>query len=258
MAGSLVSRPLGKTGLEVAPLALGTVKLGRDKGVKYPNAFEIPNDQQARDLLREARDLGINLIDTAPAYGNSELRLGTLLADQRDAWTICTKVGEEWVNDTSHYNFTAEHCRMSVERSLTRLQTDRLDIVLVHSDGTDLKILNEHGTLEVLQELKQAGKILQVGISHKTVSGAQRAIALGADVIMATLNQDHRDEIDLIAEASQQGVGVLIKKALRSGHGSARDLSWVAGHAGVHSIVVGTTNPKHLAQNVEVLTRLDD
>ena len=72
-------RPLGSTGLMVSPLGLGTGKLGRDQGVKYPSGFQIPDDDEARMLLKLARDLGINLIDTAPAYGRSEERLGPLL-----------------------------------------------------------------------------------------------------------------------------------------------------------------------------------
>lgn len=76
-------RPLGDTGLIVSPLGLGTVKLGRDQGVKYPNGFTIPDDAAARALLDQARALGINLIDTAPAYGVSEQRLGPLLRGQR-------------------------------------------------------------------------------------------------------------------------------------------------------------------------------
>lgn len=57
-------RPLGIHGPLVSPLGLGTVKLGRDQGVKYPNGFRIPDDDEARMLLKLARDLGINLIDT--------------------------------------------------------------------------------------------------------------------------------------------------------------------------------------------------
>jgi len=91
-------RPLGGTGLTVSPLGLGTVKLGRDQGVKYPNGFRIPDDAQARQLLRLARDLGINLIDTAPAYGISEQRLGPLLQGQREHWVVVSKVGEEFVD----------------------------------------------------------------------------------------------------------------------------------------------------------------
>ena len=68
MSASLTQRKIiTDTGLAVSPLGLGTVKLGRDKGVKYPSAFTIPDDKQALDLLSQAWDLGINLIDSAPA-----------------------------------------------------------------------------------------------------------------------------------------------------------------------------------------------
>ena len=96
MSESLITRPFGDTGIEVSPIGLGTVKLGRDQGVKYPNGFTIPDDKAASDLIALARDLGINLIDTAPAYGVSEERLGPLLKGQRQNWVICSKVGEEF------------------------------------------------------------------------------------------------------------------------------------------------------------------
>src|SRR3546814_522817 len=128
---------------QVSPLGLGTVKLGRDQGVKYPNGFQIPDDDEARMLLKLARDLGINLIDTAPAYGRSEERLGPLLRGQRQDWVIVSKVGEEFSDGQSHHDFSAAHTRLSVERSLKRLETDYIDLVLVHSDGNDLAILND-------------------------------------------------------------------------------------------------------------------
>lgn len=99
-------RPLGSTGLLVSPLGLGTVKLGRDQGVKYPSGFRIPDDTEAAALLDQARALGINLIDTAPAYGRSEERLGPLLAGQRDAWVIVSKVGEEFEDGQSRFDFS--------------------------------------------------------------------------------------------------------------------------------------------------------
>ena len=94
-------RPLGSTGLRVSPLGLGTVKLGRNTGVKYPNQFALPSDGQARELLALARDLGINLIDTAPAYGTSETRLGPLLQGQRQDWVVCTKVCLLYTSDAA-------------------------------------------------------------------------------------------------------------------------------------------------------------
>ena len=68
----LSTRPLGDTGLNVAPLALGTVKLGRTKALNYRARPRLPSDAQARSLLSTAADLGVNLIDTAPAYGSSD------------------------------------------------------------------------------------------------------------------------------------------------------------------------------------------
>jgi len=234
-------------------LSLGTVKLGREQGVKYPTRVIIPDDRAARALLDCAQELGINTLDTAPAYGRSEIRLGALIAGERDRWVLCTKVGEEFEDGESRFDFTPEHCRFSVERSLHRLGTDVLDIVLIHSDGNDRDILQRYGTLQALQTLKQEGKIRAVGMSHKTTEGGTLAVAAGADVIMATLNREYTQEQTLIADAAAQGCGVLIKKAMSSGHGQADDLAFVAAHAGVHSIVVGTTNPAHLRQNAAVL-----
>ena len=124
-------RTLGNTGITVSALGLGTVKLGRDQGVKYPEGFQIPDDRAASALLDQALGLGINLIDTAPAYGISEERLGDLLQHQRDNWVICSKVGEEFTDGQSHYDFSPEHTVYSVERSLARLRTDFIDIVFV-------------------------------------------------------------------------------------------------------------------------------
>ena len=75
----LQARRLGSTGLFVSPLGLGTVKLGRNTGVKYPGEFKIPTDAQAADLLRGAQKAGITLLDTAPAYGEAEERLGRIV-----------------------------------------------------------------------------------------------------------------------------------------------------------------------------------
>ena len=79
-------RTLGKTGLKISPLGLGTVKFGRNQGVKYPGGFEIPEEGDLASLVALAKDLGINLLDTAPAYGTSEERLGRLLKGQRQDW----------------------------------------------------------------------------------------------------------------------------------------------------------------------------
>lgn len=280
-------RKLGSTGMEVGILGLGTVKLGRNTGVKYPGAFDLPNDRQAADIIALARDHGINLIDTAPAYGTSEERLGYLLHGQRDHWLICSKVGEEFTHGVSSFDFTPEHTRLSIERSLQRLRTDVLDIVLVHSDGNDLAIINACGTLDALTELKREGKVRAFGMSTKTVTGGLLA-AQKADVVMVTWNLQHQTEIPVIDYAYRHNKGVLIKKALASGHvAQARtadhdltgkmfsesglavketaaghqdqpvnqSLAMIFAHPGVSSAIIGTINPQHLLTNIQgVLT----
>ena len=247
-------RPLGNTDMSVSLLGLGTVKLGRQQGVKYPEPFELPDDKAAARLLDSARDLGINLLDTAPAYGSSEARLGKLLLDQRQQWLLCSKVGETFSAGVSSYDFSPEAVQISIKRSLQRLHTDHLDIALIHSDGDDLKILDTLGTLDCLNDLKARGWIRATGISHKTEAGGRRAIAVGCDVIMATLNLEAQSEAGLIAEAGQQGVGVLVKKALASGHSSTASLRFAAQAAGVSSVIVGTINPDHLKENAAVVS----
>ncbi len=245
----MIYRQFGRTGIEVSLIGLGTVKFGRTTGVKYPQPFELPDDRQARALLDEAKHLGINLLDTAPAYGNAEVRLGELLKADRSDWRVCTKVGEAFDGDRSTYDFSETHTRMSVERSLKRLGGECLDIVLIHSDGRDREILEQHGTLEVLKSLQREGRINAVGMSVKSAEGLISSIDAGADVVMATLSTDYLEEREAIAAAGDKGVGVLVKKALASGHQTPASLSFVAAQPGVTSIVIGTLNADHLRQN---------
>jgi len=262
----LAKRALGNTGMEVSLLGLGTVKLGRNQDVKYPQSFKIPSDKEAATLIALAKDGGINLIDTAPAYGNSEQRLGKLLKGQRQDWLICTKVGEEFINGESRYNFSPVHTRKSVERSLRRLNTDVLDIVLIHSDGNDKEILQQYDTLNTLAELKKEGKIRAIGMSTKTVEGGLLAAAQG-DVVMITWNLQYNDEIPVADYCHQHGKGVLIKKALASGHSTSSPkrgghtsgnpikqcFEMIFAHPGVSSAIVGTINPDHLRTNLSAV-----
>lgn len=250
-------RPLGDTGLRVSPLGLGTVKLGRDQGVKYPSGFTIPGDAEARQLLALARDLGINLIDTAPAYGRSEERLGPLLRGQRQDWVIVSKVGEEFEAGQSHFDFSPAHTRRSVERSLQRLETDVIDLVLVHSDGNDVAVLRDSGVYETLAELKQAGKIRAFGLSGKTVEGGLLALERG-DCAMVTYNLNEQGERPVLDYAAQHAKGLLVKKGLASGHVCLApgvdpvraSFELIFGHPGVTSAIIGTINPLHLSHNV--------
>ena len=243
------------TGLTVSPLGLGTVKLGRDKAVKYPEQFKIPDDKQALNLFAQAWDLGINLIDTAPAYGNSEQRLGELLPKQNNDWIIATKVGETFDANTgeSHYNFSPEFITASIQQSLQRLRRDTLDIVLIHSDGNDSQIIQQYGALEVLADLKQQGLIRATGMSTKTVEGGLLALQQ-SDIAMVMHNLDYQQEQAVLDQAAKDNKAIFIKKALSSGHlnkGSVQDnFDYIYSQPAVTSIIIGTINPVHLEDNV--------
>jgi aryl-alcohol dehydrogenase-like predicted oxidoreductase len=252
----MIKNLLGNTGLYVSQIGLGTVKFGRNQKINYPNHFELPTDKEISNLLFSAKELGINLLDTAPAYGRSEERLGEILT-HRDEWVICTKVGEEFNDGISHFNFSSDSVISSIERSLKRLRTDYLDIVLVHSDGNDKKIIEETDIFATLTELKAKGLIRAFGMSTKTAEGGKLTVDL-ADTVMVTYNPIHTEEKSVIEYAYQHGKGVLIKKALASGH-----LNKIAGEnpvrscmdfifkqAGISSVIIGTLNKEHLAQIV--------
>ena len=199
----------------ISAVGFGTVKLGRNEQVKYPTLFKIPDDSEALHLLTQARDLGINLLDTAPAYGTSEERLGKLLRGQRDQWIICSKVGEEFENGQSRFDFTPEHIRFSIERSLKRLNTDCVDMVLVHSDGNDVEVIRKYGCLEVLADLKKEGLIRASGMSTKTVGGGILALEQ-SDCAMVTWNLNEQGEKAVLDFAEQKNKSILVKKALAS------------------------------------------
>lgn len=253
-------RPLGSTGIDVSPLGLGTVKFGRNQQVKYPRPFELPSDEQIISLLSQARDRGVNLLDTAPAYGTSQQRLGELLGARREDWVIVSKVGEVFADGKSRFDFSYAHTVAEVEQSLATLRTDYLDCALVHSDGDDLAIFEQQGAIDALETLKQRGLIRAHGMSSKTVEGGLRTVA-EMDVVMATCNLDYNDELPVLTAAQRYGKGVLIKKGLMSGHvrgesGVEQSFAHVFAQPGVTSMIVGTLNPDHLHANVDALERV--
>lgn len=252
----MTRRPLGQTNLLLSPIGLGTVKIGRNTDVKYPKGFELPSDQAVVDLLELAAALGINYLDTAPAYGESEKRLGELLPYINEPFHLITKVGEFYSKDTgSHYDFSEKSIIQSIERSLVRLNRDHLDVVLLHSDGHDVEHL-QAGALNPLIQARDTGLIRAVGLSGKTIEGGRLALEQGADCLMITLNPEQQDERPLTAEAEQFGAGILIKKALGSGYlttSISEIFHALFVHPQITSVIIGTINPVHLQNNCRAL-----
>lgn len=255
-------RRLGRTDLTVSPVGLGTVKFGRNRGIKYPAGFDIPAEGELADLLALAGELGINLLDTAPAYGLSEERLGRLLKGRRHRWVVVGKAGETFHRGRSRYDFSPAHFEASLVGSLKRLGTDYLDLLLVHSDGRDVDILSSEPLLEAMAGFRKRGLVRALGASTKTVAGGMLAIEL-LDVAMVAYNPVYRAEEPVLDRASREGKGILVKKALVSGHVDrigggdpvCEAMRFVFAHPGVSSVIVGTIDPRHLRHDVAAAER---
>lgn len=253
----LLHRRFSSTGKSVSVLGLGTVKFGRNQGVKYPggDGFRLPTDQELSSLLDLCLESGINLIDTAPAYGLAEERLGALMGNRRKDFFIVTKTGEEFKDGKSEYIFSAEHTRFSVDRSLQRLKTKYLDCVLVHASRDDLRVINDTPVLATLAELKAQGKILSFGVSTYTVEGGKRAVDL-TDAVMVAYNKTYLAEKPVIDYAHKHGKAVLVKKGLASGHintvGSLEgNIRFILETPGVTSLVFGSVTPANILMNIK-------
>lgn len=264
----MLNNLLAQTDVALSALALGTVKLGRNQSVKYPNAFELPTDDEMASLLQKALASGITTLDTAPAYGLSEQRLGEWLkkTHSRQSLTLISKAGESYnsQNDTSQYNYHPRALEKQLENSLRALHTDYLDIWLIHSDGQDITHLNDE-VLTLLDKKKQQGLIRATGMSTKTVEGGQKALE-HLDCIMMAASLDYTDENSLFAFAEQLGKSILLKKIFNSGHALTAEAGKQAmlestfeslfAHKSLCSAVIGTTNPIHLQENINALTRV--
>lgn len=248
--------PLGNTGMHVSAIGFGAFKIGRNEKTKYPQSFALPDDAAVARLLNGVLDLGVNMIDTSPAYGNSETRIGQTIAHRRDEYILSTKVGETFADGQSSYDFSADAVRQSVTRSLQRLRTDRLDIVYVHSNGADLNIIDHTDVVPTLQALKSEGLVRAIGFSGYTPVGIAAGLAF-ADVVMATYHCEDTSHAEVMQTTANQGCGVVVKKGLASGNLVPDDaLRFVLANGAVHSVVVGSLNLEHIEANVRLAESL--
>jgi len=247
----MVSRRLGRTGLEPGPIGFGAFKIGRNEKTKYAAAYPLPSDEEAGRLLNDVLDMGIRWIDTAPAYGLSETRIGRHLSHRRSEFVLSTKVGEQFENGDSRYDFRREALQASIARSLRMLKTDAVDLLLLHVPGNDVEILTTSDAVPALLTAKQHGASRYIGLSAKTVEAARSAYDW-ADVLMVEYHLDDRSFDPVIVEAYERGIGIVIKKALASGRLPANEaIAFALNPFGVCSLTVGSLNREHLKSNLE-------
>lgn len=242
-------RQLGRTGLQIPALGFGAFKIGRNQGAKYPTPYDLPDEAAVSLLLNSILDLGCSLIDTAPAYGLSEVRIGRAIGHRRSEFVLSTKVGETFENGQSKFDFSSAAVRASLDRSLADLRTDVLDIVFIHSNGEDRQIIENTETVSILQEYRDRGVIRAIGLSGKTVEGATLALNW-ADVVMVEYHREDIRHSQLIKQATLASVGVFVKKGLSSGKLPPGDsIRFVLGNSDVTSLIVGGLNFDHFRDN---------
>lgn len=190
-------RAFGKTDMMVSILGFGGAEIGQ-------------SDQKTVDkLLHGAIDAGLNMIDTAECYGNSEELIGKSIAGRRNDVYLFTKCGHASGFDAPDWDPVM--LRQSIDRSLKRLQTDFVDVIHLHSCSEE--ILRRGGVIEVLQKAKEQGKTRYIGYSGDSAD-ALYAVSTGVfDSFETSVNIADQEAIELtIPKAVEKGMGIIAKR----------------------------------------------
>jgi aryl-alcohol dehydrogenase-like predicted oxidoreductase len=214
------TRVLGGTGLEVSELALGGLFVSRVGG-----EFE-----QGRRAILKAVELGVNYIDTAPGYANSEEVIGQVLPEIEQSLVVSTKLGGR----PQPFMPQDQDCLMaSIEESLRLLKRDWIDILMIHEPDRPGQYdwwpnLNQPGpdvyaapVMEVLEELKRQGVIKYTGLGGTSAYEIVPIIKTGKfDVLLTAFNYSllwREAEIAVLPAAKEMGMGVVIGSPLQQG-----------------------------------------
>lgn len=237
---------------QLSIIGFGAFKIGRNQGIKYPSGYDLPTDAEAEALLNGVLDLGITYIDTAPAYGVSEERIGKFLAGRASEFVLSTKVGETFEEGRSSHDFSAGGVRASIDRSRRRLKRDVLDLVFIHAGRNDLEVLENTEAVQTLSDLRSAGVVRKIGFSGYTTPALIKALGW-ADALMLEYHLSDRSLEPVIGEARSRGVDVIVKKGLASGTlDPDAALRFVLSNSGVSSLLVGSIHLEHMRHNLAV------
>lgn len=217
-------RKLGKTDISVSKIAFGCVEIGMPYGIGVKSKDEMIPENEAVKLLNKALDSGINFFDTARMYGNSEQIIGKAFKKKRNEVVICTKCRHfrDSNGKLPEKSKIKDYIEQSLSQSLKMLQTDFVDIFMLHQ--VDIEILENDEIANTFHKLKRKGIIKATGVSTYTVEETNLAIDLGIwDVIQLPFNlMDQRHEV-LFKKAQEKGIGMVVRsillKGLLSNHG---------------------------------------
>lgn len=271
-------RAYGKTGMQTSVLGFGGSEIG----------FMETDQSTVESLLNRALDAGLNVIDTAECYMDSEVKIGKAVGGRRDDFYLFTKCGHASHSGVDLPDWHKDIVGRSIENSLRKLQTDRVDLVHLHS--CSLEVLQQGDVVSELVKAKEAGKTRFIGYSGDGAA-ARYALELGVfDSLQTSVNIADQQSIDLLLPyCVQHGIGVIAKRPVANvawhngdnppsrSYGNAYwerlqklkldilkgSLSETAGKAlrftlsqpGVCTMIVGTTNPDRWSQNAAVVAQ---
>jgi aryl-alcohol dehydrogenase-like predicted oxidoreductase len=214
-------RRLGITDLHASEIALGTVELGLDYGIPGHGQHIRPVETDAIRLLNEALDLGVNFIDTARAYGNSEEIIGKALKHRRGEYILATKIGPFDACDLESPTLR-DRVWKSLETSLRMLQTDYIDLLMIHSASVEV-IQKSDKLLEALYAIRQQGYIRYLGASVYEDAAPEALRRGGFECLQIPYNAlDRMSEETILPSASEKGVGIVARSVLLKGAITAR------------------------------------
>ncbi len=268
-------RLFGRTDMQVSVLGFGGSEIG----------MEGADEATVAQLLGKALDAGLNVIDTAECYGNSEEMIGQTVSQRRDEFYLFTKCGHPHGME-SGANWTPESILESIERSLQRLRTDRVDLVHLHSCPE--AILKKGDAIAALQTARAKGFTRYIGYSGDS-HAARYAVECGAfDSLQTSINIADQEALELtLPLAREKKMGVIAKRpianvAWKSGHKPENSyhqtywdrlrtlkypflesallektirvaLRFTLSVPGVCTAIVGTKNPERWAENARLL-----
>jgi aryl-alcohol dehydrogenase-like predicted oxidoreductase len=211
-------RTLGRTGLRVSVLGIGTWQLAGPVTIDgRPDGYPDPGRERVVRLIRELGALGINVIDTAPVYGDGEgeRRVGEAIGEKRDAWVVVTKFGlARGPRGEAVLTAKPSEIRSWLEGSLRRLVTDYVDVYLIHQSREQP---DPEPTLRALMDLKRAGMIRFAGISSDDVSFLHELERIAPiDVVMFSDSLRRRPE-RIYEVLKRQRAGALVRGVFEQG-----------------------------------------
>ncbi|MGF1582690.1 MAG: aldo/keto reductase [Gemmataceae bacterium] len=266
-------RQLGRTDMKVSVLGFGGSEIG----------MQGASTNTVRQLLNTALDAGLNVIDTAECYGNSEEMIGEAISHRRQEFYLFTKVGHP--NGMPMQDWRPESIQQSIERSLHRMKTDRLDLVQLHSCSE--AELHNGEAIEALKKARDKGHTRYIGYSGDGLA-AKYAIECGEfDTLQTSVNIADQECIELtLPLAAKRQMGVIAKRpianaAWKTGQQPENSYHWTYWNrlqqlgydfldtdlaesigialrftlaaSGVHTAIVGTTRPGRWQENAKLL-----